>query len=59
MICEICIIQDTIEDATRKCETCRLSICDDAHLLDHDRIDNAALVEIIMRPLIEEATLSN
>ena len=42
MICEICIIQDTIEDATRKCETCGLSICDDAHLLDHDRIDEAA-----------------
>jgi len=45
-LCQICIIQDLYEDATHQCQTCELNICDDAHLLDHDRIDNAATEEV-------------
>ena len=41
MICEICIISDTIETATHQCINCGLDICDNEtnHLPDHRRID--------------------
>ena len=41
MICEICIITDTIEEATHTCENCHLEICDNelVHEIDHMRID--------------------
>ena len=36
-ICQICIITDTIVEATHKCEDCNFEICDNEtnHGLDH------------------------
>ena len=41
--CEICIISDTIAEATHTCNDCGFKICDNelSHILDHPRIDNA------------------
>lgn len=39
--CQVCIIQDIVEEATHTCWFCHLDICDneDNHTLDHARID--------------------
>jgi len=44
-ICQICIIQDIIEDVTHECEECGTPICDNEmnHILDHDRLHNFLL----------------
>ena len=41
IFCQICIISDTIAEATHKCEVCNFDICDNEanHILDHKRID--------------------
>ena len=40
--CQICIITDTIAEATHTCEACGFEICDNEsnHILDHGRIDS-------------------
>ena len=42
--CDICIITDTIAEATHTCEVCGLEICDNEanHILDHGRLDSEA-----------------
>ena len=42
--CQICIITDTIAEATHTCEACGFEICDNEsnHILDHGRIDSEA-----------------
>ena len=42
VLCQICIITDTIAEATHTCEACGFEICDNEanHILDHGRIDS-------------------
>jgi len=55
--CQICIITDTIEEATHTCENCHLEICDNEanHILDHARIDEATFaIDYLVGDLVQD-----